>query len=173
MDLLLFSQHFSWSFHTTVPTANDAFLPNRYIHISTSASSVTRSSSTTALKTPFKLAILYNKSIVDAYPSFLFGANNLVDTVLSRPAFHCTQTQLFGSVHMGRAQPKVGPTCLSKLTVASCATGFKLFLGGIKSVAMFPFCTFMLQTTPIWLDHLCQASCDTSVVFLVPGWGAW
>ena len=41
---------------------------NHYIHISTSASSVTCSSST---KTQFKLAILYNKNIADANPSFL------------------------------------------------------------------------------------------------------
>ena len=52
---------------------------------------------------------------------------------------------------------------------------FKLFLGGIKSVRMLPFCIFMLQTTPIWLHLWCQACpmCQASrVVFPVPYWGA-
>ena len=44
---------------------------NHYIHISTSVSSLTCSSSTT--KTPFKLAFLCNKTIADAHPSFIFG----------------------------------------------------------------------------------------------------
>ena len=49
-----------------------------------------------------------------------------IDTVLSRPAFHCTLTQLSGSVHTDRAQPKVCPACLSKLTISLCATGFQI-----------------------------------------------
>ena len=52
--------------------------------------------------------------------------SGVVDTVLSRPAFHCTLTQLSGSVHTDRAQPKVGPACLSKLTISPCATGFQI-----------------------------------------------
>ena len=52
--------------------------------------------------------------------------SGVVDTVLSRTAFHCTLTQLSGSVHTDRAQPKVGPACLSKLTISPCATGFQI-----------------------------------------------
>ena len=52
--------------------------------------------------------------------------SGVVDTVLSRPAFHCTLTQLSGWVHTDRAQSKVGPACLSKLTISPCATGFQI-----------------------------------------------
>ena len=61
------------------------------------------------------------------YSSWLpVTTSGVVDTVLSRPAFHCTLTQLSGSVHTDRAQPKVGPACLSKLTISPCATGFQI-----------------------------------------------
>ena len=69
-NLLLFSQHcFLNHFTPQYPQLSRLSTQPRYIHISTSAFSVTCSSSTT--KTPFKLAILYNKSIADAHTSFL------------------------------------------------------------------------------------------------------
>ena len=109
---------------------------------------------------------------------FPVTTSGVVDTVLSRSAFHCTLTQLSGSVHTDRAQPKVDPACLSKLTISPCGTGFQIVSWGIISVPMLPFCIFMLHTTPIWLHlwcqacPMCQASRDRSVVFPVSGWGA-
>ena len=124
-------------------------------------------------------------SIFDSWwlPVTTFG---VVDTVLSMPAFHYTQTQLTGSTLSDRAQLKVGPACLSKFTISPCATGFQIVSWGgggggwgeVKSVPMLLFCISMLQTTPIW-PHLwcqacavCQASRDRTMVFPVPGWGA-
>ena len=63
----IFTTLFSESFHTTIHSTNMAF---HYFYISTSASSVTCSSSTTKTS-PFNLAILHNKNIANAYPSFL------------------------------------------------------------------------------------------------------
>ena len=105
--------------------------------------------------------------------------SGVVDTVLSRPVFPCTLTQLSGSVHTDTSQTKVGPDCLSKFTTSPCANGFQIIFLGIKSVLMLPFCIFMLQTTPIWLHFwcqlegcpMCQASRDRSAGFPVPGWG--
>ena len=68
---IIFTILFSESFHTTVPSAKMPFhsitiftlaylLPLSLVHIPQQK------------KTPFKLAILYNKSIADAHPSFLF-----------------------------------------------------------------------------------------------------
>ena len=63
IDFLVISHHSTLSQHT--------FLLNHYFDISTSASCVTCSSSTT--KKSFKHIILYNKNIADARPDFLLG----------------------------------------------------------------------------------------------------
>ena len=68
INLLLFSQHYFVS-HTTVPSANMTFHSNT---ISTLAHLLPLSlAHLLQQKTPFKLAIIYNKNIADAHPSFL------------------------------------------------------------------------------------------------------
>ena len=106
--------------------------------------------------------------------------SGVVDTVLSRPAIHCTLTQLSGSVHTDREQPKVGPACLSKLTISPCATGFQIVSWDDKTCVNASILYVCCMYTPVWLHlwcqacpcPLCQASCGRSVVFPVPGWGA-
>ena len=85
INFLLFSQHCFLNVVISNHSTSEHAVPlNHYIHISISASSVTCSSSTTK-KPPFKLAILYNKSIADAHPSFLLE-EAILWTVTSRNA---------------------------------------------------------------------------------------
>ena len=55
-----------------------------------------------------------------------------------------------------------GPSISVKTHNQSMLLAFKLFLGWMKSVAMLPFCIFMLQTTPVWF-HLWRQACPLNV----------
>ena len=81
--------------------------------------------------------------------------SDVVDTVLSRPDFHCTLTQSSGAVYTDRAQTKVDPACLSKLTIFH-ATGFQIASLENKSCANAS------------VLHIFAASCPNQTSSLVP-----
>ena len=85
-----------------------------------------------------------------------------IDTVLSRPAFHCTQ--LSGSVHTDRAQRKVGPACLSKMSV-HVLLAFKLFLRMIKPVSVLPFCMYAANYSNLTSSLVPSVSAVSSVMW--------
>ena len=74
-----------------------------------------------------KVTITMSNSDSWKYP--LTTASN-AGTVLSlQPSKFCTLTQWSASVPTSRAQPKVGPECMSKITISPCFCLSKCLLG--------------------------------------------
>ena len=92
--------------------------------------------------------------------------SGVVDTVLSRPAFHCTLTQLSGSVHTDRAQPKMGAqlVCQNSPSV-HVLLAFKLFLGMIEPVSMLPLCMYAANYSSLTSSLVPSVSAVSSVMW--------
>ena len=92
--------------------------------------------------------------------------SGVVDTVLSRPAFHCTLTQLFGSVHTRTEhnQKWAQLVCQNSPSV-HVLLAFKLFLGMIKPLSMLPFCMYAANYSSLTSSLVPSVSAVSSVMW--------
>ena len=109
------------------------------IHISTSASSIACSSSTT--KTPFKLAVLYNNNIADAHPSFLFEEAILYANVLMTLVGACRSCDCHPSATLEQGFGQLVSSCCparERLQLwGKQATGLDAWASRVKCPARF------------------------------------
>ena len=87
------------------------------------------------------------------------------DTVLSRPAFHCTLTQLSGSVHRTEHNRKWAQLVCQNSPSVHVLLAFKLFLGMIKPVSMLPFCMYAANYSSLTSSLVPSVSAVSSVMW--------